>query len=74
VVLAGAVFTAAAVVIQPASGVALALMAGYPLSSMWLCAVDRALEHLLVADEPMAFVEEDTAKTSRSSVPSLRAR
>jgi uncharacterized membrane protein len=36
VVLADAVFTAAAVVIQPASGVALALMAGYPLSSPWL--------------------------------------
>jgi uncharacterized membrane protein len=36
VVLADAVFTAAAVVIQPASGIALALMAGYPLSSPWL--------------------------------------
>jgi uncharacterized membrane protein len=36
VVLADAVFTAAAVIIQPASGVALALMAGYPLSSPWL--------------------------------------
>src|SRR5277367_1449138 len=36
VVLADAVFTAAAVVIQPISGVALALMAGYPLSSPWL--------------------------------------
>jgi uncharacterized membrane protein len=36
VVLADAVFTATAVVIQPASGVALALMAGYPLSSPWL--------------------------------------
>jgi uncharacterized membrane protein len=36
VVLADAVFTAAAVVIQPASGMALALMAGYPLSSPWL--------------------------------------
>jgi uncharacterized membrane protein len=36
VVLADAAFTAAAVVIQPASGIALALMAGYPLSSPWL--------------------------------------
>jgi uncharacterized membrane protein len=36
VVLADAVFTAVAVIIQPASGVALALMAGYPLSSPWL--------------------------------------
>jgi uncharacterized membrane protein len=36
VVLADALFTAAAVVIQPASGIALALMAGYPLSSPWL--------------------------------------
>jgi uncharacterized membrane protein len=36
VVLADAVFTAAAVAIQPASGIALALMAGYPLSSPWL--------------------------------------
>jgi len=36
VVLADAVFTAAAVVIQPASGIALALMAGYSLSSPWL--------------------------------------
>jgi uncharacterized membrane protein len=36
VVLADAVFTAAAVIVQPASGVALALMAGYPLSSPWL--------------------------------------
>jgi uncharacterized membrane protein len=36
VVLADAVFTATAVVIQPASGIALALIAGYPLSSPWL--------------------------------------
>ena len=36
VVLADAVFTAAAVIIQPASGVALAFMAGFPLSSPWL--------------------------------------
>jgi len=36
VVLADAVFTATAVVVQPASGIALALMAGYPLSSPWL--------------------------------------
>jgi uncharacterized membrane protein len=36
VVLADAVFTATAVIFQPVSGVALALMAGYPLSSSWL--------------------------------------
>jgi uncharacterized membrane protein len=36
VVLADAAFTTAAVVIQPASGIALALMAGYPLLSPWL--------------------------------------
>ena len=36
VVLADAMFTAAAVIIQPASGMGLALMAGYPLSSPWL--------------------------------------
>jgi uncharacterized membrane protein len=36
VVLADAVFTATAVVIQPVSGIALALMAGYPLASPWL--------------------------------------
>lgn len=36
VVLADAVFTAAAVIIQPTSGMGLALMAGYPLSSSWL--------------------------------------
>jgi uncharacterized membrane protein len=36
VALADAVFTAMAVIMQPASGVALALMAGYPLSSPWL--------------------------------------
>jgi uncharacterized membrane protein len=36
VVLADAAFTATAVVIQPASGIALALMAGYSLSSPWL--------------------------------------
>jgi uncharacterized membrane protein len=36
VVLADTVFTAAAVIIQPVSGVALALLAGYPLSSPWL--------------------------------------
>jgi uncharacterized membrane protein len=36
VVLADTVFTAAAVVIQPASGIARALMAGFPLSSPWL--------------------------------------
>jgi uncharacterized membrane protein len=36
IVLADAVFTAAAVIVQPVSGVALALIAGYPLSSPWL--------------------------------------
>jgi uncharacterized membrane protein len=36
VVLADAAFTASAVVVQPSSGIALALMAGYPLSSPWL--------------------------------------
>jgi uncharacterized membrane protein len=36
VVLADAVFTAPAVVIQPVSGVALAFMGGYPISSPWL--------------------------------------
>jgi uncharacterized membrane protein len=36
VVLADALFTATAVVIQPASGMALALIAGFPLSSPWL--------------------------------------
>jgi uncharacterized membrane protein len=36
VVLADAVFTATAVVVQPVSGAALALLAGYPLSSPWL--------------------------------------
>jgi uncharacterized membrane protein len=36
VVLADTIFTATAVIIQPVSGMALALMAGYPLSSPWL--------------------------------------
>jgi uncharacterized membrane protein len=36
VVFADLVFTAAAVVIQPFSGMALALMAGFPLNSPWL--------------------------------------
>jgi uncharacterized membrane protein len=36
VVLADMLFTAAAVVVQPATGIALALMAGYPLSTAWL--------------------------------------
>jgi uncharacterized membrane protein len=36
VVLADLVFTAAAVVVQPVSGVALALLGGFPLSSPWL--------------------------------------
>jgi uncharacterized membrane protein len=36
VVLADAVFTATAAIIQPVSGMALALMAGYPLASPWL--------------------------------------
>ena len=36
VVLADMVFTATAVIIQPFSGMALALMAGYPLFSPWL--------------------------------------
>jgi uncharacterized membrane protein len=36
VVLADMVFTATAVVLQPATGIALALMTGYPLSSPWL--------------------------------------
>jgi uncharacterized membrane protein len=36
VVLADMVFTATAVIIQPFSGMALALMAGYPVFSAWL--------------------------------------
>jgi uncharacterized membrane protein len=36
VVLADALFTATAAVMQPASGMALALIAGFPLSSPWL--------------------------------------
>jgi uncharacterized membrane protein len=36
VVLADALFTATAVVIQPTTGIALALVAGYPLSAHWL--------------------------------------
>jgi uncharacterized membrane protein len=36
VVLADAVFTASAVVTQPITGVALALMSGYPLTARWL--------------------------------------
>lgn len=38
VVLADMLFTASAVVLQPVSGVALALIAGYPLSTPWLVA------------------------------------
>lgn len=38
VVLADAVFTATAVVAQPTTGLALALMAGYPLTTPWLAA------------------------------------
>jgi uncharacterized membrane protein len=36
VVLADMVFTATAVILQPATGIALALMAGYPLWTSWL--------------------------------------
>jgi uncharacterized membrane protein len=36
VVLADIVFTATAVVLQPVTGIALALMVGYPLSTPWL--------------------------------------
>jgi uncharacterized membrane protein len=36
VVLADMVFTATAVVLQPVTGIALALMARYPLSTPWL--------------------------------------
>src|SRR5271169_303620 len=36
VVFADALFTATAVVLQPATGIALALMAGYPLLTPWL--------------------------------------
>jgi uncharacterized membrane protein len=36
VVLADMVFTATAVVLQPVTGIALAFMAGFPLSSLWL--------------------------------------
>jgi uncharacterized membrane protein len=36
VVLADMVFTAPAVVLQPVTGIVLALMAGFPLSSPWL--------------------------------------
>lgn len=38
VVLADSIFTAAAVVMQPLTGIALALLAGYPLSAPWLVA------------------------------------
>jgi uncharacterized membrane protein len=36
VVLADGIFTATAVVIQPGTGVALALLAGYPLTTSWI--------------------------------------
>jgi uncharacterized membrane protein len=36
VVLADLVFTAGAVILQPLTGIALALMTGYPLSTRWL--------------------------------------
>ena len=36
VVLADAVFTATAIVMQPVTGIALALMAGYPLTAPWI--------------------------------------
>jgi uncharacterized membrane protein len=36
VVLADAVFTASAVVTQPVTGIAMVLMAGYPLSTPWI--------------------------------------
>jgi uncharacterized membrane protein len=36
VVLADLIFTATAVVLQPATGLAMALMAGYPLTTPWL--------------------------------------
>jgi uncharacterized membrane protein len=36
VVVADAVFTASAVVLQPVTGVALALLSGYPLTARWL--------------------------------------
>src|SRR5258708_278050 len=36
VVVADLAFTATAVVVQPATGVAMALMAGYPLTTPWL--------------------------------------
>ena len=36
VVLADMVFTASAVIVQPATGIVLALMAGYPLLTPWL--------------------------------------
>jgi len=36
VVLADMVFTATAVILQPVTGIALALMAGFPLSASWL--------------------------------------
>ena len=48
VVLADGVFTATAVLVQPASGIALALMAGYPLTSPWLL-VSIALYFLIGA-------------------------
>src|ERR1700679_440780 len=38
VVFADMVFTATAVILQPATGIALAVMAGFPLSAPWLLA------------------------------------
>ena len=38
VVLADSIFTAAAVVTQPLTGIAMALLAGYPLTAPWLVA------------------------------------
>ena len=52
VVLADMVFTATAVILQPISGIALALMAGFPFSSRWLAlsiALYLAVGVLLVA-------------------------
>jgi uncharacterized membrane protein len=46
VVLADTVFTATAVVIQPVTGIALALMSGYPLMTPWI-AVSMALYILI---------------------------
>jgi uncharacterized membrane protein len=71
-VFADFAFTTPAAIVQPASGVALALMAGYPLSSAWI--VLAAALYLLAAAcwVPVVFIQLRMRRLAEDAVANDR--